>query len=86
MIFQTINSVLWMRRSNFSRVAHICHYTVTVSMLILQLPLFDAETLMQDCPRYLYSSAIMLMIANFAWSAALTTMHMTMAVTVSVLI
>lgn len=86
MIIQIINSVLWMRRSSFSRVAHIYHYIITVTMLILQLPLFDSQSMMQECARYLYSATILAMIATFAWAAALTTMHFAITVTLSVLI
>lgn len=86
MIVQMVNMVLWMRRSYFSRTTHIYHYTVTVAMLILQLPLFDSQGMMQDYARYLYSAAVMAMIATFAWAAALTTMHLALTLTLTVLI
>lgn len=75
-----------MRRTQFSKNAHILHYTVMMSMLILQLPLFDHEDLMQDCPRFLYAGALLLMIATLAWSTALTTLHLAVTVMISLLI
>ena len=82
-IAQTVNLVMWICRSSFSKRWHIAHFSTTVLMLILQYQVLDCLDEAQDSAVILHSCTITALVALISWQTALTSLHTVLAVAVT---